>query len=174
MASEGHIDVSIIIPMLNEAESLPELFARIKSVLIELEKEFEVIFVDDGSSDGSADVVKELRLHDVRAKLIEFRKNYGKAAALAAGFKMANGDVVITMDADLQDDPDEIPNLLNKLNEGFDLVSGWKKVRHDPFIKRQTSKVYNFFTSIFSGIRLHDFNCGLKAYRSEEVKSMNV
>ena len=174
MAPERHIDVSVVIPMYNEEESIAELFARIKSVMTELDKEFEVIFVDDGSDDKSALVAKQLYTDDSRAKLVEFRKNYGKAAGLAAGFKMAEGDFVITMDADLQDDPKEISNLLAKLNEGFDLVSGWKKVRHDPFIKTQTSKVYNYFTSLFSGIRLHDFNCGLKAYRRQVVKTMNI
>ncbi len=174
MASDPHIDVSVVVPLLNEAESLAELFQRIKSALLDLGKSFEVIFVDDGSTDNSAAIIQQLHLADPRAKLIQFRKNYGKAAGLAAGFKMAAGDIVITMDADLQDDPNEIPNLINKLNEGYDLVSGWKKVRHDPFIKNQTSKIYNLFTSIFSGIRLHDFNCGLKAYRSEVVKTMNV
>jgi glycosyltransferase involved in cell wall biosynthesis len=174
MASEPHIDVSVVVPLLNEEESLAELFQRIKTVVLDLDKTFEVIFVDDGSTDNSASIIKELNTKDSRAKLIEFRKNYGKAAGLAAGFKMAEGDIVITMDADLQDDPNEIPNLINKLNEGYDLVSGWKKVRHDSFIKNNTSKIYNYFTSAFSGIRLHDFNCGLKAYRSEVVKTMNV
>ncbi|MBN1481691.1 glycosyltransferase [candidate division KSB1 bacterium] len=174
MAGEGQVDISIVVPLLNEAGSVLELYEGIKAVLQDLGKDFEVIFVDDGSTDGSAFLIKELNEKDSRAKLIEFRKNYGKAAALAAGFNMAQGHVVITMDADLQDDPKEIPNLLNKLNEGYDLVSGWKKVRHDPFLKRVSSKVYNLFTSLFSGIRLHDFNCGLKAYRSEVVKTMNV
>lgn len=174
MAPEHPIDISIIVPLLNEEESLPELFSQIKAVMRKLDKSFEVIFVDDGSIDRSADIVHELNASDPRAKLIQFRKNYGKAAALAAGFKMAAGDIVITMDADLQDDPKEIPHLLDKLNEGFDLVSGWKKIRHDPFIKTQTSKIYNHFTSLFSGIRLHDFNCGLKAYRSQVVKTMSI
>ena len=172
--AEYQLDVSVVIPMYNEEDSLRELFAQIVRVLAELEKRFEVIFIDDGSTDTSAEIVKELNAQDARAKLIEFRKNYGKAAGLAAGFDMAQGEFVITMDADLQDDPAEIPNLLNKLDEGYDLVSGWKKVRHDPFIKTQTSKIYNLFTSMFSGIRLHDFNCGLKAYRAEVVKTMNV
>ncbi|MBN1465419.1 glycosyltransferase family 2 protein [candidate division KSB1 bacterium] len=173
MASDP-IDISIVVPLFNEQDSLFELFAQIKTVMQELELSFEVIFVDDGSTDRSSNIVHSLNAKDPRAKLIQFRKNYGKAAGLAAGFKMATGDVVITMDADLQDDPKEIPHLLDKLNEGYDLVSGWKKVRHDPFIKTQTSKVYNYFTSLFSGIRLHDFNCGLKAYRSQVVKTMSI
>ena len=167
-------DVSIVIPMLNEAESIAELSGQIIDVFQKLEKSFEIIFIDDGSTDASAPTARGLHEQDPRIKLIEFRKNYGKAAALAAGFKMAGGDVVITMDADLQDDPGEISNLLKKIDDGYDLVSGWKKVRHDPFLKRQTSKIYNYFTSLFSGIRLHDFNCGLKAYRAEVVKTMNV
>jgi len=167
-------DVSLVIPMLNEHESIRELSKQITDVFNHIAKTFEIIFIDDGSTDASAKTARLLFAEDSRIKLIEFRKNYGKAAALAAGFKMAAGDIVITMDADLQDDPNEIPNLLNKIDEGYDLVSGWKKVRHDPFLKRHTSKVYNYFTSVFSGIRLHDFNCGLKAYRAEVVKTMNV
>ncbi len=173
-ATAQNIDVSIVIPMLNEEESIGELSTQIIDVMSKINKSFEIIFIDDGSTDASPVVARELHKKDSRIKLIEFRKNYGKAAALAAGFKMAAGDVVVTMDADLQDDPAEIPNLLQKLEAGYDLVSGWKKVRHDPFIKTQTSKVYNYFTSLFSGIRLHDFNCGLKAYRAEVVKTMNV
>jgi len=172
--STQKMDVSLVIPMLNEEESIQELSKQITDVFKQLEKTFEIIFIDDGSTDTSAAVALQLNQQDSRIKLIEFRKNYGKAAALAAGFKMASGDVVITMDADLQDDPNEIPNLLNEIEDGFDLVSGWKKVRHDPFLKRYTSKIYNYFTSVFSGIRLHDFNCGLKAYRAEVVKTMNV
>ncbi len=173
-ATAQKIDVSIVIPMLNEEESIGELSRQIIEVMTRINKSFEIIFIDDGSTDASPAAAKALHEKDSRIKLIEFRKNYGKAAALAAGFKMAAGDIVVTMDADLQDDPNEIPNLLQKLDEGYDLVSGWKKVRHDPFIKTQTSKVYNYFTSLFSGIRLHDFNCGLKAYRAEVVKTMSV
>jgi len=171
--SQG-LDLSIVIPMLNEEDSIRELSRQIVHVCSDMGKTFEIIFVDDGSIDASASVARTLHQEDERIKLIEFRKNYGKAAALAAGFKMAAGQVVVTMDADLQDDPDEIPNLLNEIEKGYDLVSGWKKVRHDPFLKRHTSKIYNYFTSVFSGIRLHDFNCGLKAYRAEVVKTMNI
>ncbi|NIA30970.1 MAG: glycosyltransferase [Actinobacteria bacterium] len=168
------MEISLVIPLYNEEESLVELHHQIKNVMARLEKSYEIIFIDDGSTDKSAGIIEDLHKQDEHVKLIQFRKNYGKSAGLAAGFKAASGDFVITMDADLQDDPAEIPNLLNKLQEGYDLVSGWKKVRHDPLSKRLASKVYNYFTSIFSGIRLHDFNCGLKAYKVDVVKSMNV
>jgi glycosyltransferase involved in cell wall biosynthesis len=172
--SARHIGLSIIIPMLDEEESIVELFERITRMADKLDREIEIIFVDDGSTDHSAKAARQLHDSDPRVKLIEFRRNYGKAAALAAGFKLAAGDYVVTMDADLQDDPDEIPHLLAKLEEGYDLVSGWKKVRRDPWSKRFFSKIYNYFTSISSGVRLHDFNCGLKAYRHEVVKSFNI
>lgn len=167
-------EISLVIPLYNEEESLAELHQKITAVMQQYRRPYEIIFVDDGSIDGSAQVIEDLHRKDDRVKLIQFRRNYGKAAALAAGFVAARGDYVITMDADLQDDPEEIPKLIGKLEEGYDLVSGWKKERHDPFIKRITSKVYNLFTSMFSGIRLHDFNCGLKAYRSEVVKTMHI
>jgi len=171
---KSHKDVSVIIPLYNEAESLLELHHQLTHTLQKNGLDYEVIFVDDGSTDTSGDVVEELCQQDENCKLIQFRRNYGKSAALAAGFQAASGNRIVTMDADLQDDPEEIPRLLNKLDEGYDLVSGWKKDRHDPLIKRQTSKVYNFFTALFSGIHLHDFNCGLKAYRWQVIRSLNV
>src|SRR5690606_9862261 len=128
----------------------------------------------DGSTDSSYKKIQEINSKNSRFHCIKFRRNYGKSAALAAGFKEAKGDIVITMDADLQDDPDEIPELIKKLNEGYDLVSGWKKVRYDPFIKKYTSKFFNFVTSKVSGISLHDFNCGLKAYKKDVVKSVQI
>jgi len=167
-------DFSLVIPSYNEAESLPELYEKITAVMAGMKKSYEIIFVDDGSTDGSGRLIEELHRKDERVKLIQFMHNYGKSAALAAGFKVASGGLVVTMDSDLQDDPDEIPHLFARLETGYDLVSGWKKVRHDPFIKRWTSKVYNYLTSLFSGIRLHDFNCGLKIYRREVVKTMRV
>jgi len=170
----GNPDFSLVIPLLNEAESLGELHRQIVAVMAGLRRSFEIIFIDDGSSDDSADIVERLCRKDRRVRLIQFLRNYGKAAALDAGFSAARGRYVVTMDADLQDDPAEIPQLLGKLESGYDLVSGWKKVRHDPLGKRIASKVYNLFTSLFSGIRLHDFNCGLKLYRSEVVKTMRV
>jgi len=167
-------DFSLVIPSYNEEESLQELYDRITAVMAGMKKSYEIIFVDDGSTDGSGRLIEELHRKDERVKLIQFMHNYGKSAALAAGFRVARGTFVVTMDSDLQDDPGEIPQLLAKLETGYDLVSGWKKVRHDPFIKRWTSKIYNYFTSRFSGIQLHDFNCGLKIYRREVVKTMQV
>jgi glycosyltransferase involved in cell wall biosynthesis len=173
-ARTGSPDVSLVIPFLNEVESLEELHHQIGTVMAGIRRSFEIIFIDDGSTDGSVDIVERLSRRDRRVRLIQFLRNYGKAAALDAGFVAATGRYVVTMDADLQDDPAEIPRLLEKLESGYDLVSGWKKVRHDPLGKRIASKVYNLFTSLFSGIRLHDFNCGLKIYRSEVVKTMRV
>lgn len=165
--------VSVVIPLLNEEESLPILANEIKKSFQSVAVDFEVLFIDDGSTDKSLKVIKEIAT-DKRFRYISFRKNYGKSAALQVGFKHIKGDAVITMDADLQDDPAEIPNLLKKLDEGFDLVSGWKKKRYDPFIKRHSSKFFNFVTGVMSGIKIHDFNCGLKAYRKEVVDSIKV
>ena len=167
-------DISVVIPLYNEQDSLRELHDRIVAVMKNLDKSYEIIFIDDGSTDLSVPVIEKLMKANNRVKLLQFRRNYGKSAALAAGFDYVTGQYVITIDADLQDDPDEIPNLIAKLTEGYDLISGWKKVRQDPLLKRLTSKIYNFFTSIFSGLRLHDFNCGLKAYRLDVVKSIHV
>lgn len=166
--------VSIVVPLLNEEESLQELTAKIENVFTTINYNFEIIFVDDGSTDKSFDVIKNLHRKNPRVHCIKFRRNYGKSAALAKGFRAVKGSIVITMDADLQDDPNEIPELINVINSGYDLVSGWKKVRYDPFIKKYTSRFFNYVTSKLSGIRLHDFNCGLKAYRREVVKSVRV
>lgn len=166
--------VSIIVPLFNEEESLRPLLLEIKKVVRNLPYDHEVIFVDDGSTDTSLEVIKELAKVDPKVKYISFRKNYGKSAALQVGFTKATGDVVITMDADLQDDPAEIENLVNKLEEGFDMVSGWKKKRMDPLIKKTSSKFFNFITRVMTGIKIHDFNCGLKAYRKEVVEKIKV
>ncbi len=166
--------VSVVIPLYNEEESLKELSYKLYQVLDGMNCNYEVIFIDDGSTDSSYKKIQEINSKNSRFHCIKFRRNYGKSAALAAGFKEAKGDIVITMDADLQDDPDEIPELIKKLNEGYDLVSGWKKVRYDPFIKKYTSKFFNFVTSKVSGISLHDFNCGLKAYKKDVVKSVQI
>jgi len=167
--------ISVVIPLLDEAQSLPELAKQLETELKKLVgNRWEVIFIDDGSNDNSWQVIKGINEKTRNFKGIRFRKNYGKSAALHKGFQTARGKIIITMDADLQDDPTEISNLINKLKEGYDLVSGWKKKRHDPFIKKFTSKIFNFFTSLSSGLKLHDFNCGLKAYRSECAKSLYV
>ncbi|HEX2867265.1 MAG TPA: glycosyltransferase [Ignavibacteriales bacterium] len=166
--------ISIVVPLYNEEESLRPLANEIKKAMRLISAEYEVIFVDDGSTDKSLAVLKEISRIDPKYKYISFRKNYGKSAALQMGFKQVTGDVVITMDADLQDDPNEIPNLVGKLEEGYDLVSGWKKQRFDPFIKRHSSKFFNYVTGLMSGIKIHDFNCGLKAYRRDVVKNLNV
>ncbi|CUT01072.1 Glycosyl transferase family 2, partial [Candidatus Kryptobacter tengchongensis] len=166
--------ISIVIPLYNEVESLPELYDQIKEVVKTNRYNYEIIFVDDGSTDGSLDVLKKIRQNDKNVKIISFRRNYGKSAALAIGFEYAKGDVVITMDADLQDDPHEIPNLLKKLNEGFDLVSGWKKKRYDPLTKTIPSRIFNFVVSTLSGIKIHDFNCGLKAYKKSVTQDIKV
>jgi len=166
--------VSIVIPLFNEEESLSELYDSIKQAVREDDLSHEIIFVDDGSTDGSFATIDGLRQKDPAVKVFSFRKNYGKSAALQVGFSHCQGEVVITMDADLQDDPGEIPNLVAKLDEGYDLVSGWKKVRHDPITKTFPSRMWNRMVSLISGIKLHDFNCGLKAYRKEVVKDLRV
>ena len=169
------MQISVIIPLLNEEESLPELSQWISKVMQENNFSWEVIFVDDGSRDKSWQVVQQLHADNASFKGIKFRRNYGKSAALNEGFAMAQGDVVITMDADLQDSPDEIPGLYKMIaDEGFDMVSGWKKKRHEPIGKTIPSKFFNWTTARITGIKLHDFNCGLKAYKRDVVKSIEV
>ena len=165
--------VSVIIPVYNECESIKELCSQLAKSLKEYTP-YEIIFVDDGSSDGSVENIKKISKIDTSIKLIEFHRNYGKSAALSEGFKNANGNYVVTMDADLQDDPSEIKNLVNKLEEGFDLVSGWKKDRKDPLSKRLPSKLFNFITRLFTGVHIHDFNCGLKIYKKAVVKTLEL
>ncbi len=166
--------VSVVIPLYNEEESLGPLYIEIKKAFLKISCEYEILFIDDGSTDKSLENLRQLKKENNRLRYISFKKNYGKSAALQVGFKNAKGDAVITMDADLQDDPAEIPNLLAKLDEGYDMVSGWKKKRHDPFIKKHTSKLFNYATRLFSGIKIHDFNCGLKAYRIDVIKRIHV
>lgn len=170
------IDISVVIPLLNEAESIPELFAWIRRVMNEHGYSYEVIFVDDGSTDGSWSVIEGLRAEHPEVKGIKFRRNYGKSAGLQCGFARTQGQVVITMDADLQDSPDEIPELYRMVTEGgYDLVSGWKRKRYDPlFSKNLPSKLFNATARKLSGIKLHDFNCGLKAYRHEVVENIEL
>ncbi len=170
------MDISVVVPVYNEEESLPELFDWIKRVMTENNFAFEVLFIDDGSSDGSWEVIRNLQKKDVTVRGLRFRRNYGKSAALNKGFELAQGRVVITMDSDLQDSPDEIPGLYKMIvDDGFDLVSGWKKKRYDSKLtKNLPSKLYNSTTRRLSGVKLHDMNCGLKAYRKEVVKAIEV
>jgi glycosyltransferase involved in cell wall biosynthesis len=160
--------------LLNEEESIQELFAQIAATMGEMGKSFEVIFVDDGSTDRSFAILEEMHKKDRRVKAVRFRRNFGKSAALSVGFKEARGEYVVTMDADLQDDPAEIPGLIQTLGDGYDLVSGWKRKRHDPISKTIPSRFFNFVTARMTGIPIHDFNCGLKAYRREVVKEISV
>ena len=170
------MDISVVIPLYNERESLPELHAWIKRVIDGISMTYEVIFVDDGSNDGSWQVIEDLQREYPEVKGIKFRRNYGKSPALFCGFNAAQGEVVITMDADLQDSPDEIPSLYHMIkDEGYDLVSGWKKKRYDPLSKTLPTKLFNATARNASGIHnLHDFNCGLKAYKKEVIKSIEV
>ena len=169
------MNISVIVPLYNEEGVLPELCAWLEKVMQEHNFSYEVILVDDGSRDKSWAAVEHLHVQNSNIKGIRFRRNYGKSAALNRGFEAASGDVVITMDADLQDSPDEIPELYRMISaDGFDVVSGWKKKRHDPISKTIPTKFYNWATRRMTGIRLHDFNCGLKAYKLEVVKSIEV
>lgn len=169
------LDISVVVPLYNEAESLPELAAWVDRVMRENGFSYEMILIDDGSSDGSWEVAEGLKAQYPAIRGISFARNYGKSAALYCGFAAAEGEVVVTMDADLQDSPDEIPELRRMiLEEGYDLVSGWKKRRHDPVSKRWPSKFFNWTARAASGIKLHDFNCGLKAYRRKVVKAIEV
>lgn len=170
------MDISVVIPLLNEEESLNELYDWIVKVMQSNRYSYEILFIDDGSTDSSWEVIKKLSAKDNNVKGIRFQKNYGKSQALNAGFKKVLGDVIITMDADLQDSPDEIPDLYNSIkNEGYDLISGWKKKRYDSTIRKNLpSKLFNAAARKTSGLKLHDFNCGLKAYKKEVVKNIDV
>jgi glycosyltransferase involved in cell wall biosynthesis len=169
------MDLSIIVPLFNEEESLPELAAWINDVCVKSNLVYEIIFVDDGSTDSSWEVINTLAKMNPRIRAIRFGRNYGKSAALHIGFKHADGSVVITMDADMQDSPDEIPALYSMIiKDGYDLVSGWKKERHDPISKTIPSLFFNRTARVVTGIKLHDFNCGLKAYRNKVVKTIEV
>lgn len=169
------LDVSVLVPVKDEAESVAELAARVAAVLEGLGKSFEILFIDDGSHDGTPDRVRQARERDARVRLIRLRRNFGKAAALSAGFDYSRGRLLLTMDGDLQDDPDEIPRLLSVLEEGdFDLVSGWKKQRRDPAGKRLPSLLFNWATRKLAGVPLHDFNSGFKVYRREVLEQIAV
>lgn len=166
--------LSAVVPVFNEEESLSLFYKDLSKEIKKLGKDYEIIFVDDGSTDHSLEMLKDLAKKDKRVKIFSFRKNQGKAEALTLGFEKAKGDFVVTLDADLQDQPSEIEKLLKKAREGWDLVSGWRKNRRDPLPKVISSKVFNWIASIFWGLKLHDYNCGLKIYRSEAVKNLNL
>lgn len=171
----NQLNVSIVVPVYNEVESLPELYDWCSRVFREHQLSYEILLIDDGSDDGSWEVIQTLANQDPQVKGVQFTRNYGKSAALHVGFHHAEGEVVVTMDADLQDSPDEVPELYRMITEeGYHLVSGWKKKRRDPLEKRIPSKFFNYITRLISGIRLHDFNCGLKAYQNKVVKNISV
>lgn len=170
----SHPEISIIVPVLNERDSLPQLYAELSDVLKSAGKSYEIIFIDDGSTDGSVEYARGVVKEDPAFVLVELRRRFGKATALQAGFRVSKGDVVITLDADLQDDPKEIPRFLEALDKDYDLVSGWKEDRKDPLAKTLPSKFFNFVTSRMSGLKLQDFNCGFKAYRREVIEDLNV
>ena len=171
---DKQIAISVIIPVYNERDSLNELTQSLKGTLDAYGRNYELIFVDDGSKDGSFELLRDLMKTLRGIRIVKFQMNYGKSAALSTGFESARGEYIVTIDSDLQDDPNEIPCLLDKLAEGFDLVSGWKKHRKDPVSKRLPSKIFNLVTSIATGIRLHDHNCGLKVYRRNVVKKISI
>lgn len=168
------MDISVVIPLLNEEESLRELYERMDAALAPEGRSWEAIFIDDGSTDSSMGILRELHEQHSNVTVLSFGRNLGKSAAMSVAFAEASGDVVFTIDADLQDDPSEMPKMLALIDQGFDLVSGWKKERHDPLSKRLPSKLYNSVTGRLSGVRIHDMNCGLKAYRREVVKTIRV
>ena len=165
--------LSIVIPVYNEASSLIELYEEIK-VNVSSFSLWEILFIDDGSTDDSGEIIRSLHEKDKRIKLIQFHRNYGKSAALSEGFNMATGKYILTMDADLQDDPAEIDNLYKKILEGYDLISGWKKLRKDPLSKRLPSKFFNRVTRLMTGVKIHEFNCGIKLYRKRVVDSLEI
>lgn len=171
---KGICELSVVVPVFNEKDSLAELVGEIDEVLSEKAITYEIIFIDDGSTDGSWDVVQALHRQNPGINGIRFRRNYGKSAALSVGFRQASGRYVATLDADLQDNPGELPKMLETLESGYDLVSGWKRKRRDPLSKKVPSRFFNFVTRTISGIPLHDFNCGLKMYRSDVVKTVRV
>ena len=167
------MNISIVIPVYNEVDSLKGLFSEIKLTL-KNSWSYEILFIDDGSTDGSVAKINELMNDNSNIKLIQFHRNYGKSSALSEGFRYAEGDYIVTMDADLQDDPKEIPRLIEKLESGYDLISGWKKNRNDPVSKKLPSKLFNFVTRIATGVKIHDFNCGLKIYKKSVVKTLEI
>ncbi len=172
--SEKSINFSIVIPCYNEEKSLKELYERLSRTFSDIQGTYELIFVDDGSTDNTLYVLKELFNRDKRVKILHMRKNFGKSQALSQGFENCRGNIIITLDSDLQDMPEEIPKLLKHLENGFDMVSGWKKKRNDTLGRRIASRIFNFFASSVTGIKIHDFNCGLKVYKHEVTKNLSL
>ncbi|MCK4353042.1 glycosyltransferase family 2 protein [candidate division WOR-3 bacterium] len=169
------MEVSVVIPLLNEEENIQQLYTKLEAVLAKLNKPYEIIFIDDGSTDNTFDILKDIHKINKNAKIIRFRRNFGKALAFSAGFDHSKGDVIITMDGDLQNDPEDIPRLLDKLDEGYDIVKGWRVNRKDPFFsKKLPSKIFNWLTSRITGVKLHDFVCALNAYRREVVENITI
>lgn len=166
--------ISVVVPVFNEEESISHFYQELKKNLLGIKEAHEIVFIDDGSFDKTLEALKDLAKKDEKVKIYSFRRNHGKAEALTFGFQKAEGDLIVTMDGDLQDKPSEIPNLIAKQKEGFDLVSGWRKNRKDSFAKVIFSKVFNFMASSFWGVRLHDYNCGLKLYTKDAAKSLNL
>ncbi len=167
-------EISVIVPLYNEKDSLPFLYEELVATITAYSRDYELIFVDDGSTDGSFELLREFQDRDPRIRLVRMRRNFGKSAALSAGFRLAEGAIIVTIDADLQDRPSELPKLLNRLEDGVDLVSGWKKPRRDPLRKRIPSRIFNFVTAILTGVPLHDINCGFKVYRREVIEEVKV
>ena len=174
MKMPKQIKLSIVTPVFNEEQNISLFYSKVTKVLKKLRKSYEIWFIDDGSRDSTLKAIKEIQKKDKHVKFITFRRNFGKAAALSAGFEHANGDIIITMDGDLQDEPEEIPKFIAKIEEGYDLVNGWKFKRKDPLSKTIPSKFFNWLTSKMIGVKLHDFNCGFKAYRKEVVKEITL
>ena len=172
--ARGRSQVSVVVPLLDEEETLAELYEQLREALEPTAYDWEVVYVDDGSTDGSYPELVRLHSTFTNVRVVQLRRNFGKAAALRAGFDVAAGSIVVTIDADLQDDPLEIPSLLEKLDDGYDVVSGWKRDRRDPFVRRLVSRIYNSATGLVTGVRLHDMNCGLKAYRAEVLENVQL
>jgi glycosyltransferase involved in cell wall biosynthesis len=168
------VDISVVIPTYNEQDSIEKLHKKLSAVLAKITDDYEIVFIDDGSTDGTLKKMKKLKKKDGHVVVIVFKRNFGKAAGLMAGFDAVRGDIVFTMDADLQDDPKEIPRFLKKLDKGYDLVSGWKFKRHDPVHKTLPSKFFNGLTRVLTGVKIHDNNCGYKAYRKKVVKKIRI
>ncbi len=166
--------ISVIIPLYNEKDALPFLYEELVAAVTGYSRDYELIFVDDGSTDGSFQLLRELQERDARIRLVRLRRNFGKSAALSAGFRLAEGAIIVTIDADLQDRASELPKLLNRLEDGLDLVSGWKQPRRDPLRKRIASRLFNFVTALLTGVPLHDINCGFKVYRREVIEEIKV